>query len=82
MTSAGARAPLFLRQKLPFEGTEVVIVSAKPEEHEAARLVDTDEHPFTFVDDVKKAARRAAPRVRPTRARPASRPRTPSSPSG
>ena len=54
MSSAGARALLFLRQKLPFEDTEVVIVGAKPEVHEAARLVDTDEQSFEFVDDIKK----------------------------
>jgi anti-anti-sigma factor len=54
MSSAGARALLFLRQKLPFDDTEVVIVGARPEVQEAARLVDTDEQSFTFVDDVKK----------------------------
>ena len=54
MSSAGARALLFLRQKLAFDDTELVIVGAKPEVHEAARLVDTDEQSFTFVDDVKK----------------------------
>ena len=37
MSSAGARALLFLRQKLPFEGVEVVIVGAKPEVQEACR---------------------------------------------
>src|SRR5262249_36308051 len=35
MSSAGARALLFLRQKLPFEGVDVVIVGAKPEVQEA-----------------------------------------------
>ena len=35
MSSAGARALLFLRQKLPFEDIEVVIVGAKPEVQEA-----------------------------------------------
>ena len=54
MSSAGARALLFLRQKLPFEGVDVVIVGAKPEVQEACRLVDTEEQSFTFVDDVKK----------------------------
>ena len=54
MSSAGARALLFLRQKLPFEGVDVVIVGAKPEVQEACRLVDTDEQSFVFVDDVKK----------------------------
>ena len=54
MTSAGARALLFLRQKLSFDDTEVVIVGASPEVQEAARLVDTDEKSFTFVQDIKK----------------------------
>ena len=54
MSSAGARALLFLRQKLPFEDAELVIVGARPEVQEAARLVDTDEQSFTFVHDIKK----------------------------
>jgi anti-anti-sigma factor len=54
MSSAGARALLFLRQKLPFEGVDLVIVGAKPEIQEACRMVDTDEQSFQFVDDVKK----------------------------
>jgi anti-anti-sigma factor len=54
LSSAGARALLFLRQKLPFEGVDVYIVGAKPEVQEAARLVDAEEQSFTFVDDIKK----------------------------
>ena len=54
MSSAGARALLFLRQKLPFEGVDVVIVGAKPEVQEACQLVDAEEQSFLFVDDVKK----------------------------
>ena len=54
MSSAGARALLFLRQKLPFEGVDVVIVGAKPEIQEACRMVDAEEQSFQFVDDVKK----------------------------
>jgi anti-anti-sigma factor len=54
MSSAGARALLFLRQKLPFDDVEVMIVGAKPEVQEAARLVDTDEKSFVLVDDIKK----------------------------
>ena len=42
MSSAGARALLFLRQKLPFEGVDVVIVGAKPEVQEACKLVDAE----------------------------------------
>ena len=49
-----SRALLFLRQKLPFEGVDVVIVGAKPEIQEACRMVDTEEQSFQFVDDVKK----------------------------
>jgi anti-anti-sigma factor len=54
MSSAGARALLFLRQKLPFEGVDLVIVGASPEVQEACRAVDTEEQSFVFVDDVKK----------------------------
>jgi anti-anti-sigma factor len=54
MSSAGARALLFLRQKLPFEGVDVYIVGAKPEVQEACRLVDAEEQSFVFVDDIKK----------------------------
>jgi anti-anti-sigma factor len=54
MSSAGARALLFLRQKLPFEGAEVVMVGAKPEVQEACRIVDAGEQSFVFVDDIKK----------------------------
>src|SRR5207247_721062 len=43
MSSAGARALLFLRQKLPFEGAEVLIVGAKPAVQEACRRVDSGE---------------------------------------
>jgi anti-anti-sigma factor len=54
MSSAGARALLFLRQKLPFDDVEVLIVGARPEVKEAALMVDTDEQSFTIVDDIKK----------------------------
>ena len=54
MSSAGARALLFLRQKLPFDDTELLIVGARPEVKEACRLVDTDEKSFVLVDDIKK----------------------------
>jgi anti-anti-sigma factor len=54
MSSAGARALLFLRQKLPFDDVEVMIVGAKADVQEAARLVDTDEKSFVLVDDIKK----------------------------
>ncbi len=53
ISSAGARALLFLRQKLPFEDVELLIVGAKPEVKEACRLVDTDERSFVIVDDIK-----------------------------
>jgi anti-anti-sigma factor len=53
ISSAGARALLFLRQKLPFEDVELMIVGAKPEVKEACRLVDTDERSFVLVDDIK-----------------------------
>jgi anti-anti-sigma factor len=53
ISSAGARALLFLRQKLPFEGVDLVIVGAKPEVQEACRMVDAEEQSFVFVDDVK-----------------------------
>jgi anti-anti-sigma factor len=53
MSSAGARALLFLRQKLPFEDVELYIVGARPEVQEACRLVDTDEQSFVLVDDIK-----------------------------
>ena len=52
MSSAGARALLFLRQKLPFEDVDLYIVGAKPEVAEACRLVDTDEQSFVLVDDM------------------------------
>jgi anti-anti-sigma factor len=60
MSSAGARALLLLRQKLPFEGVDVVISGANAEVQEALRLVDTDEQSFVF-DDAKKprAAKKA-----------------------
>src|SRR5262245_24889048 len=54
ISGAGARALLFLRQKLPFEGAEVLIVGAKPEVQEACRAVDTDEQSFVIVDDISK----------------------------
>ena len=53
MSSAGARALLFLRQKLPFDDAELVIVGARPEIMEACLLVDAEEKSFVFVDDVK-----------------------------
>jgi anti-anti-sigma factor len=53
LSSAGARALLFLRQKLPFEGVDLIIVGARPEVQEACRLVDTEEQSFVFVDDIK-----------------------------
>src|SRR5262249_42599464 len=76
MSSAGARALLFLRQKLPFEGVDVVIVGAKPEIQEACRLVDTDEQSFQFVDDIKKLKplRQRAARLGPGGQRLPSRP--------
>ena len=46
MSSAGARALLFLRQKLPFEGVDVYIVGAKPDVQEACKLVDAEEQSF------------------------------------
>jgi anti-anti-sigma factor len=52
ISSAGARALLFLRQKLPFENVDLYIVGAKPEVAEACRLVDTDEQSFVLVDDM------------------------------
>jgi anti-anti-sigma factor len=52
MSSAGARALLFLRQKLPFEGAEVLIVGARPAVLEACKRVDSGEQSFTFVDDI------------------------------
>ena len=52
ISSAGARALLFLRQKLPFENADLYIVGAKPEVAEACRLVDTDEQSFVLVDDM------------------------------
>ena len=54
MSSAGARALLFLRQKLPFEGVEVVIVGAKPEVQEACAARRRRGAIVQFVDDVKK----------------------------
>jgi anti-anti-sigma regulatory factor len=52
MSSAGARALLFLRQKLPFEGAEVLIVGARPAVLEACKRVDSEEQSFVFVDDI------------------------------
>jgi anti-anti-sigma factor len=52
ISSAGARALLFLRQKLPFENADLYVVGAKPEVAEACRLVDTDEQSFVLVDDM------------------------------
>src|SRR5215471_6794379 len=52
ISSAGARALLFLRQKLPFENVDLYIVGAKPEVAEACRLVDTNEQSFVLVDDM------------------------------
>jgi anti-anti-sigma factor len=60
ISSAGARALLFLRQKLPFEGAEVLIVGAKPEVQEACRAVDTEEQSFTIVTDTPKPAKARA----------------------
>jgi anti-anti-sigma factor len=54
MSSAGARALLFLRQKLPFDDVELLIVGARAEVQEACRLVDTDEKSFVIVEDIKK----------------------------
>jgi len=54
ISSAGARALLFLRQKLPFEGADVLIVGAKPEVQEACRAVDAEEQSFVLVDDVSQ----------------------------
>jgi len=54
MSSAGARALLFLRQKLPFDDVELLIVGAPPQVQEACRLVDTDEQSFVLLDDIKK----------------------------
>ncbi len=62
MSSAGARALLFLRQKLPFEDAELVIVGAKPEIQEACRLVDSGENSFVFSDElehVRKPAKKS-----------------------
>jgi anti-anti-sigma factor len=61
MSSAGARALLFLRQKLPFEDAELVIVGASPEIQEACRLVDSGENSFVFaeVEHVKKPAKKS-----------------------
>ena len=54
MSSAGARALLFLRQKLPFEGVDVVHRRREAGGAGGLPLVDTDEQSFQFVDDVKK----------------------------
>jgi len=59
MSSAGARALLFLRQKLPFEDAELVIVGAKPEIQEACRLVDAGEKSFVFADALEHAKKPA-----------------------
>ena len=59
MSSAGARALLFLRQKLPFEDAELVIVGAKPEIQEACRLVDSGENSFVFADEPEHAKKPA-----------------------
>jgi mannose/cellobiose epimerase-like protein (N-acyl-D-glucosamine 2-epimerase family)/anti-anti-sigma regulatory factor len=54
LTSAGARALLFLRQKLPFEDVEVYLVGADPTVQEACRAVDTDEQSFVIVGDISE----------------------------
>jgi mannose/cellobiose epimerase-like protein (N-acyl-D-glucosamine 2-epimerase family)/anti-anti-sigma regulatory factor len=54
LTSAGARALLFLRQKLPFEDVEVYLVGANEGVQEACRAVDTEEQSFVIVDDVSQ----------------------------
>jgi anti-anti-sigma factor len=54
ISSAGARALLFLRQKLPFEGADVLIVGAKPAVQEMCRAVDADEQSFVIVDDISQ----------------------------
>lgn len=54
ISSAGARALLFLRQKLPFEGADVLIVGAKPEVQDACRAVDAEEQSFVLVDDISQ----------------------------
>jgi anti-anti-sigma factor len=54
ISSAGARALLFLRQKLPFEGADVLIVGAKPEVQGACRAVDAEEQSFVLVDDISQ----------------------------
>jgi anti-anti-sigma regulatory factor len=54
ISGAGARALLFLRQKLPFEGAEVLVVGAKPDVQEACRAVDTEEQSFVIVDDISQ----------------------------
>ena len=59
MSSAGARALLFLRQKLPFEGAEVLIVGAKPEVEEMCRAVDTEEQSFEIVSDMAELEAKA-----------------------
>jgi anti-anti-sigma factor len=61
MSSAGARALLFLRQKLPFEDAELVIVGAKPEIKEQCLMVDTEEKSFVFEDagGSKKTAKKS-----------------------
>jgi anti-anti-sigma factor len=52
ISSAGARALLFLRQKLPFEGADVLVVGAKPSVVEVCRAVDSGEQSFVIVDDI------------------------------
>jgi anti-anti-sigma factor len=52
ISSAGARALLFLRQKLPFEGADVLIVGAKQSVQEICRAVDAGEQSFVLVDDI------------------------------
>jgi anti-anti-sigma factor len=54
LTSAGARALLFLRQKLPFEDVEVYLVGANEGVQEACRAVDTEEQSFVIVDDASQ----------------------------
>jgi anti-anti-sigma factor len=54
ISSAGARALLFLRQKLPFEGADVLIVGAKPAVQEICRAVDAGEQSFVIVDDINQ----------------------------
>jgi anti-anti-sigma factor len=54
ISSAGARALLFLRQKLPFEGADVLVVGAKPAVVEVCRAVDSGEQSFVIVEDMSQ----------------------------